>query len=487
MLNNIKASHIFNTLALGVLLITILMFSIYKNTKEEIINASYQENLIYVHNLSKNIEHDITKKLNKDFYNTLFKYTFARTYINSTLQLFVTNKYKYIYLIDKKDLNKDSFRFLADGETNKNDKSEFAESFLPLNTEKFNQVYKTKKSTYFIHKDIGNIWTTYLYPIIIAGKIEAIIVIDFSLAEQKKIQSTLNNLDNMFFIASIFFIIIFLLIIWFSYIDKKREHQKNEAFEMLKNLNTTLEDRVQEEVNLNRIKDKQLMQQSRLAQMGEMLSMIAHQWRQPLSAISSVAVSLNIKAELGKADEETVIGFAKKISEYAQHLSSTIDDFRDFFKPSKEVEYTTFNEIIASVLKIVENEINLYDINLIQQLECYEEFYSYPNELKQVILNLLKNAQDILVEKNIQDPYIKVNTYTEKGKLVLTVSDNGGGIPEDIIDKVFDPYFSTKLDKNGTGIGLYMSKTIVDDHCKGELSVSNNEEGAVFKLSLESL
>ena len=254
----------------------------------------------------------------------------------------------------------------------------------------------------------------------------------------------------------------------------------------LKELNDSLLRRVEEEVNKNRQKDQQFLQQSRLAQMGEMISMIAHQWRQPLAAISSTSISLELKARSDKADKETTVRLSQNISKYAQHLSTTIDDFINFFKSVKEEKETSYSEVINAVLGIVQISIENKNISLVKELNTKEKFKTYPNELKQVILNLIKNAEDVLLENKIEMPYIKISTYSEDDKHILEVSDNGGGVPEDIIEKIFDPYFSTKLDKNGTGLGLYMSKTIIEEHCGGELTVNNDEFGAVFKVMLSS-
>jgi len=254
----------------------------------------------------------------------------------------------------------------------------------------------------------------------------------------------------------------------------------------IEELNKTLEEKISREVDKHRQKDQQLFQQSRLAQMGEMISMIAHQWRQPLSAISSTSGAINLKARLGKLDKETAHELSKDISEYAQHLSSTIDDFREFFKSNKDLKQTSYDELIKSVLKIIESSIKTQSIELILELDCNDKFKTYPNEIRQVILNLIKNAEDILIEKNISKPYIKIKTYKEDGKLILEVEDNGGGVPEDIKDVIFDPYFSTKTKKDGTGLGLYMSKTIIEEHCDGKLDLSNSSDGAVFKIILES-
>jgi len=244
--------------------------------------------------------------------------------------------------------------------------------------------------------------------------------------------------------------------------------------------NATLQRKIEEEVQKNRQKDQQMLQQSRLAQMGEMISMIAHQWRQPLSAISSISASLEVQAQLNTLENSTVIELSENISKYSQHLSSTIDDFREFFKSHKEKKETSYTELIESALGIIGISITNKNITLTKELHSTALFFTYPNEIKQVILNLLKNTEDILIEKNIPNPKITIQTYDN----ILLVKDNGGGVPEEIIDKIFDPYFSTKTQKDGTGLGLYMSKIIIEKHCGGTLSVSNDEEGAVFKIEL---
>jgi len=237
---------------------------------------------------------------------------------------------------------------------------------------------------------------------------------------------------------------------------------------------------LEDAIEKNRIKDKQLMHQSRLAQMGEMISMIAHEWRQPLAAISSTSSGIYLKAQLGKLDKETAMELSKNITKFSQHLSTTIDDFRDFFKTNKEKKETTYIEIIDSVLGIVEISILNKNIKLEKNINSDYKFYTYPSELKQVVLNLIKNSEDILIENKIEDPIITIEAKDN----ILTVRDNGGGVPLDIIDNIFDPYFSTKLKKDGTGLGLYMSKIIIEEHCNGKLDVYNDENGAVFIIEL---
>ena len=150
----------------------------------------------------------------------------------------------------------------------------------------------------------------------------------------------------------------------------------------------------------------------------------------------------------------------------------------------EEKKETTYDELIASVLGIMEVPITTQNIQFRKELNCHETFSSYPNELKQVVLNLIKNAEDALLEKAVEEPYIKITTYKKEDQYILEVSDNAGGVFEGIIDNIFDPYFSTKKAKEGTGLGLYMSKMIIEEHCGGTLSVVNGEDGAVFKIIL---
>ena len=227
--------------------------------------------------------------------------------------------------------------------------------------------------------------------------------------------------------------------------------------------------------------EKKLLQQSRLSQMGEMIGMIAHQWRQPLNSISLTASNLQFKCMIDDMNKDYFQKELELVDKYSQHLSSTIDDFRGFFKDHKIKELTTFKKLVDATLDIVQISVENKNIKLITNYQNEEEFETYSNEVKQVILNLIKNAEDILLEKKIENPTITIEVLPNKQ---LIVKDNAGGIPEDIIDKIFDPYFSTKLEKDGTGLGLYMSKVITEEHCGGKLEVSNDKDGAVFKINL---
>ena len=241
---------------------------------------------------------------------------------------------------------------------------------------------------------------------------------------------------------------------------------------------------LENELKISRKKDKQLLEQSRLAQMGEMISMIAHQWRQPLSAISSASGAINIKAKRDKLSNEMAEELSSKILGYSQHLSTTIDDFKNFFKKNKEMKETSYKEIIEHVLSIVAETLVYHNIEVIKTFEESSSFLSYENEIKQVVLNIIKNAEDTLLENAIKNPSIHIFAYQKDAVEYLEISDNGGGIPKEIIEKIFDPYFSTKKQKDGTGLGLYMSKIIIEEHCQGKLSVFNAEEGALFRIEL---
>ena len=253
-------------------------------------------------------------------------------------------------------------------------------------------------------------------------------------------------------------------------------------------LNSSLEEKVKQAIKETEKKEQMLQQQSHLAQMGEMISMIAHQWRQPLAAISSTVVDLQIKEELDKSYSQPE--YLKKsladITKYVQFLSTTIDDFRDFFKPDKEKEYVTLTHTINKSLQILQGSIASKSIEVDVDFATNDEIFIYQNEMMQVILNILKNSVDNFLEKSIKDPKIEICTKKNQNTYIIQISDNGGGIPDEIMPNIFNPYFSTKKEKNGTGLGLYMSKTIVEKHHGGKLRVYNSNDGVTFKIVLYS-
>ncbi len=321
-----------------------------------------------------------------------------------------------------------------------------------------------------------------LYPVYLAFNLPALLLLMISF---------LIYGDSLHYAIS-FMIVIYIFIIpsttWDVNKNFKRLVELNTLYaqskEQLQEINTSLEERVHTEVEHNRKKDQQMLEQSRLAQMGEMISMIAHQWRQPLSAITATTGTMGIKMELDSYDKVFMQESIKKINMYAQYLSTTISDFRNFFKHDKEKNITSLNDVTLGSLHIIGSSLESHGIVVETYLDSKIEFHSYPNELKQVLLNLLKNAQDVLIENEIKEPKIIIKTINTDENISLKICDNAGGVSEENINCIFDPYFTTKEKLDGTGLGLYMSKLIIEDHCKGRLSVANVDQGACFTIEL---
>ena len=266
--------------------------------------------------------------------------------------------------------------------------------------------------------------------------------------------------------------------LWIDYFKKEKELEEK-TFK-LQFMNENLERLVYEEVEKNRKKDKMMFAQSRHAQMGEMIAMIAHQWRQPLNAISVAMSVIEFRVEAGQFTKEDAKKVTSKIQSYIKYLSNTIDDFRNFFKPEKDKRVSDFEKVLQTVLSLVQHTLEQKNIKLETKIVKLESFFAYENELVQVILNIIKNAQDILIEKNIKNPVITIEIDGNK----LSVIDNGGGIPANIKEEIFDPYFSTKTEKNGTGLGLYMAKMIIEEHSHGKIYVENVDNGAKFTIEM---
>ena len=252
----------------------------------------------------------------------------------------------------------------------------------------------------------------------------------------------------------------------------------------LEELNRELKSKIDREVKKSVKKDAILIHTSRLAQMGEMMALIAHQWRQPLSAISATSSGLAIKAELDRYDKEFFLDNLHKIEDYVAHLSTTIDDFTNFFKPTKTKELVFVKDIIKKALFILSPSIAKNSIAIKKEYNSKTKVKTYPNEVVQVVINLMKNAENILLKREILDPTIWINEYERDSNHIIEISDNGGGIDESIMDRIFDPYFSTKNSEKSTGLGLYMSKFIIEDSCGGKLLVENIDKGAKFSIIL---
>ena len=244
----------------------------------------------------------------------------------------------------------------------------------------------------------------------------------------------------------------------------------------------SLEEQVEKEIKKRREKETLLMQQARLAAMGEMIGNIAHQWRQPLNSLSLVIGNMQDSFELEKLNKDIMDRSTTKAYKLIDKMSTTIDDFRNFFMTDKETLDFDVNHVVNESLSLIEASLRNNSIEVKDSTSSSHILHGFKNEFSQVILNLLNNAKDILVENMVENPIIKVTSVDDDSTVAITVEDNGGGIPEKILDRIFEPYFTTKEQGKGTGIGLYMSKMIIEDHMNGTITASNNDEGAIFKI-----
>ncbi len=227
-----------------------------------------------------------------------------------------------------------------------------------------------------------------------------------------------------------------------------------------------------------------MIAQSRHAAMGEMISMIAHQWRQPITIIAMSANNMLVDVELGNISEKTLRDEANSIVEQAQYLSKTIDDFRNFFRPNKEKEKVRIQDVLTEAIAIIGKSLENDKITLTIKENETGQIRTYSRELLQVFLNLLKNSKEALVEHTKEERHIDIDIDSDENTITTTICDNGGGIPEKTIEKIFDPYFSTKNEKTGTGLGLYMSKTIIEKHLHGEISVTSKGQTTCFTITI---
>ncbi|MBU1216724.1 PAS domain S-box protein [bacterium] len=231
-------------------------------------------------------------------------------------------------------------------------------------------------------------------------------------------------------------------------------------------------------------KDEMLITQSRLAAMGEMIGMIAHQWRQPLTVISMSANNMILDIALDDLDAPHIKEYSDEILLQTQHLSKTIDDFRNFFKSDKSLVQVKIQEILEKTYAIVKDSLLNHNITLQTSYASESEVNVYPRELMQVFVNLINNAKDALILKKCEDAQIDVKVFEDEEYVITEICDNGDGIDEAILSKIFDPYFTTKDEKTGTGLGLYMSKMIINEHLHGTIEAFNQATGACFRVKL---
>ena len=256
------------------------------------------------------------------------------------------------------------------------------------------------------------------------------------------------------------------------------------AKQQLEELNSSLENRIESEINKNTKQQIILMHQSKLAQMGEMIENIVHQWRQPLAQINSLVLLIDMELNKNKFTNSILENKLGEIEVLTAYMSKTIDDFKNFFSPNKQKNIFEIENAIQKALDIVRGVVHLYHIkttiNIGKDLKCY----SYLEELQQVILTILNNAIEALILKKIPSGEISIDVYKQDNNIVINIQDNALGINIKHLDKIFEPYFTTKRKAQGTGLGLYMAKMIIENGLLGTLNVENKLNGACFTIKI---
>lgn len=309
------------------------------------------------------------------------------------------------------------------------------------------------------------------------GVIEIIMPIDDEIAEFKVVRNKILG----FISASLI-----LLIGYYAYMIIKREKE-------LLDVNQILEDQVSKEVEKSLKQERTLIQQNKTATMGEMMSAIVHQWKQPLNIISIANSSIQLDLMMDNVNKENLEKQTNNIEKQIAHMNDTMNDFRAFFKPSLKSEFS-IKKVVSDVLQLIGAIYKSNGINLVIDIGEDCKTSGYQSELAQVFINVLNNARDIILEKNSDIKNIVIESKKVDSKVIIKIKDFAGGIPEEIIGKIFEPYFTTKPDDKGTGIGLDMSKVIVDKVGGRIYAINENHEldgkkyrGATFIIELEAV
>jgi two-component system C4-dicarboxylate transport sensor histidine kinase DctB len=269
---------------------------------------------------------------------------------------------------------------------------------------------------------------------------------------------------------------------------QRRERERDEAEWQLSRTIDLLQEETAERLRATEAlleRERMLIQQSRLAALGEMIRNIAHQWRQPLNVVGLVAQELPLMYESGQFNKAYLDERVDKIKEVIFHMSQTINDFGNFFRPDKEKELFKVNQVVRQTLSLIEESFKELDVKIEIDATGDPVIDGYPNEYSQALINILFNARDAFLEGKVGKPWVvKINMFTEETRAVVTITDNAGGISEDIMDKIFDPYFSTKEPDKGTGVGLFMTNTIISKSMGGTVKVRNIGDGAEFRIEV---
>ncbi len=256
--------------------------------------------------------------------------------------------------------------------------------------------------------------------------------------------------------------------------------------EQLKTLTFNLQGEVDKAVEENKLKEKQIFEQLKMAQMGELIGNIAHQWRQPLSIISTASSGMKLKKELNILTDQDFFHYTDSITKNVHFLSDTIDEFRDYINDSHRLREIIIQDRVKMALRLVESSYELDKVELIEEFmePTPIRFRLITGKLLQVLISILNNAREVLIISDKDEKWVKYSVFSNEYNIIIAIEDNGGGIDETIIDKIFNPYFTTKHQSQGTGIGLYSSYDIITNHLGGRFYVKNSEHGAKFFIEL---
>ena len=309
-------------------------------------------------------------------------------------------------------------------------------------------------------------------------KIDNFIGYDKKSRLEKWLYSKFEEHFNLAFLWKLI-LIIFIITAIFVYrqyfiikLNKRLKNIEKIKTNRLKIMNKKLAIRIKKELDKHQEKDRILAQQQKMVAMGQMIENIAHQWRQPLSVISTSASGLKLKKQLNILEDEELIKSIDKIVDTAKYLSDTIDDFRYFFKPQKDKTKFSLAKNIEKSWSFLEATLKESSIKVEFDYEDID-IIAYETELIQVFINIINNSKDAFIEKKIEDRVIFISIKKFPNRILIEIKDNAGGVEEDILDKVFEPYFTTKHQYNGTGIGLYMSNQIIKTHLNGDIFMKN--------------
>ena len=276
-------------------------------------------------------------------------------------------------------------------------------------------------------------------------------------------------------------VIIGVLSIFFTF---RRVREANKINKQLESINKNLKAEIEYQIEERYKKEQLLIEQSKLASLGEMIGNIAHQWRQPLNTLGLVVQNIQFSYEMNELNDEFMEKSMNKINLLNQNMSKTIDDFRNFFKPNKEKEPFELSQLVEDTIALIEASYNYNNI----EINFFNDFkilvYGFRNEFSQTLLNILNNAKDAFDNKNIEKSVVNIKFTSDNDYGFIKIKDNAGGISDDILNKIFEPYFTTKEEGKGTGLGLYMTKIIIEENMNGKVEVKNINNGAEFIIKI---